>query len=62
MKVDLDLKKVVMQTTKKDMGLIAEEIFTLKVIQMAEILEVRHCIFVVGPPGCGKSAVWQTLL
>jgi dynein heavy chain len=44
------------------MGLIAEEIFTLKVIQMAEILEVRHCIFVVGPPGCGKSAVWQTLL
>ena len=29
---------------------------------MAEILEVRHCIFVVGPPGCGKSAVWTTLL
>lgn len=29
---------------------------------MREILEVRHCIFVVGPPGCGKSAVWKTLI
>jgi len=61
-KIDAELKKLVMGTIKKDMGLIAEEIFTLKIIQMAEILEVRHCIFVVGPPGCGKSAVWQTLM
>jgi len=34
----------------------------LKVVQMAEILEVRHCMFVIGPAGCGKSAVIKTLV
>jgi dynein heavy chain len=34
----------------------------LKVAQMAEILEVRHCMFVIGPAGCGKSAVIKTLV
>lgn len=29
---------------------------------MAEILEVRHCMFVIGPAGCGKSAVIKTLV
>lgn len=29
---------------------------------MKEIMEVRHCIFVIGPPGCGKTAVWKTLI
>lgn len=28
---------------------------------MKEILEVRHCVFIIGPPGCGKTAVWKTL-
>jgi dynein heavy chain len=70
MKVDLDLKKIVMQTTKKDMGLIAEEIFTLKVIQMAEILEVRHPVILI--PGItgtylyknydDKGEIWPNLL
>jgi dynein heavy chain len=23
---------------------------------------VRHCVFIIGPPGCGKTAVWKTLL
>lgn len=22
---------------------------------------MRHCCFVIGPPGCGKTAVWRTL-
>jgi dynein heavy chain len=35
--------------------------FSLKCVQLAEILEVRHCVFVIGPPGCGKSTVWKTL-
>lgn len=38
-----------------------EDIFILKVVQLAEILEVRHCCFVIGPPGCGKTSVWKTL-
>lgn len=61
-KFDMELKKQVIKTTKVDMGLVPEEIFVLKVIQLAEILAVRHCVFVVGPPGCGKSSVWKTLI
>ena len=34
----------------------------MKVAQMAEILEVRHCMFVIGSAGCGKSAVIKTLV
>jgi dynein heavy chain len=43
------------------MGLISEEGFTTKVVQLKEIMEVRHCVFVIGPAGCGKSAVWKCL-
>lgn len=42
-------------------GLVPEEQFCLKCIQLSEILEVRHCVFVIGPPGSGKSTVWKTL-
>lgn len=28
---------------------------------MAEILEVRHCCFIIGNPGCGKTAVIKIL-
>jgi len=31
------------------------------VVQVTEILEVRHCMFVIGPAGSGKSAVIRTL-
>ena len=57
-----DLKKIVTDTVKKDMGLYFEDNFSLKVIQLSEILEVRHCCFVLGPPGSGKTVVWKTLL
>lgn len=57
-----ELRKIVHDTTKKDMGLVAEDLFITKVVQLAEILEVRHCCFVIGPPGSGKTAVWKTLL
>ena len=60
-KTDPDFKKVVTMTVKNDMGLVAEEQFIIKVVQLAEILEVRHCVFIIGPPGCGKTSVWKTL-
>ena len=60
-KTNPDFKKIVVETVKKDMGLVAEELFVLKVIQLSEILEVRHCCFVIGPPGSGKTTVWKTL-
>ena len=35
--------------------------FTLKALQLSEILEVRHSCFIIGNPGSGKTAVWKTL-
>jgi dynein heavy chain len=29
---------------------------------MAEILTVRHSMFILGPPGSAKSSIWQTLV
>ena len=35
--------------------------FITKVVQLKELLEIRHCVFIMGPPGCGKSSTWKTL-
>jgi dynein heavy chain len=35
--------------------------FILKVVQLSELLEIRHCVFVMGPPGAGKSSTWKML-
>ncbi|KAI0984910.1 hypothetical protein GJ496_004664 [Pomphorhynchus laevis] len=35
--------------------------FVLKVVQLKELLEVRHSVFIVGEAGSGKSCVWKTL-
>ena len=42
-------------------GLDPGEDFILKVVQLSELLVVRHCVFVMGPPGAGKSCTWKTL-
>ena len=59
-KVNIDLKDKVVKVTKKA-KLQAEEIFVNKSIQLSEIMEVRHSVFVIGPPGCGKTQVWKML-
>lgn len=33
----------------------------LQVVQLEEILEVRHSVFIVGNAGTGKTQVWKTL-
>ena len=38
-----------------------DELFRLKCVQLEELLEIRHCVFVMGPPGAGKSQCWKTL-
>lgn len=40
-----------------ELKLQAEENFVLKVVQLEELLQVRHSVFVVGSAGCGKSQV-----
>lgn len=44
-----------------ELGYQPEEKFCLKVTQLREIFEVRWTVFLLGPAGCGKSAVWRTL-
>ncbi len=33
----------------------------LKVVQLEELLAIRHCVFIMGPPGAGKTQCWKTL-
>lgn len=40
-----------------ELKLQAEESFVLKVVQLEELLQVRHSVFVIGNAGCGKSQV-----
>ncbi|CEL96675.1 unnamed protein product [Vitrella brassicaformis CCMP3155] len=59
-KRDVEFEKIVSKITK-DQKLQPEDAFVLKCVQLKEILEVRHCCFVLGPPGSSKSCVWKTL-
>jgi len=59
-KVDLELQAKVRTATKAE-NLQAEDGFVLKVVQTAEILVVRHCMFIIGNPGCAKSTIWKVL-
>ncbi|GMH98843.1 hypothetical protein TrLO_g14194 [Triparma laevis f. longispina] len=42
-------------------GLWADPTFKLKCLQLEELLQIRHCVFVMGPAGAGKSACWKML-
>lgn len=33
----------------------------LKVVQLEELLAIRHCVFIMGPPGAGKTQCWKAL-
>ncbi|KAK7573934.1 hypothetical protein V9T40_011125 [Parthenolecanium corni] len=59
-KRDQEFEKMVKQAAL-DLLLQPEENFVLKVVQLEEILEVRHSVFIVGNAGTGKTQVWKTL-
>ncbi len=59
-KKDPNLESAIRKVSKKN-KLQDEEGFVVKCIQLAEILEVRHCCFIIGPAGSGKTEVWRTL-
>lgn len=57
-----DMKfEAVIEDCIKEAGLYEEEEFVKKVVQLGELLEIRHCVFVMGPPGAGKSSTWKML-
>ena len=39
----------------------AEDAFVLKCVQFYEILQVRHCMFIVGNAGSAKTTIWKIL-
>ena len=59
-KVDLDFEAIVHKAAA-DFQYWPDPEFILKVVQLKELLEIRHCVFVMGPPGSGKSSTWKTL-
>ncbi len=44
------------------LGYQPDETFCLKISQLREIFEVRWSVFLLGPAGCGKTAIWRTLM
>ncbi|NXK40473.1 DYH17 protein, partial [Piprites chloris] len=59
-KRDLNFEKVIRESVL-ELKLQAEENFVLKVVQLEELLQVRHSVFVVGSAGSGKSQVLRSL-
>ncbi|MCQ2815633.1 MAG: AAA family ATPase [archaeon] len=54
-------EKISLATECKDVNLQKDIKFTDKTRQLKEILEVRHCLFILGSPGSGKTCVWKAL-
>ncbi|XP_034645210.1 dynein heavy chain 17, axonemal-like [Trachemys scripta elegans] len=53
-KRDLNFEKIIKQSIL-ELKLQAEESFVLKVVQLEELLQVRHSVFVIGNAGSGKT-------
>jgi hypothetical protein len=41
------------------MKLAPEDDFVLRVVQLSELLASRHCVFLMGPPGCGRTECYR---
>ncbi|XP_016061753.1 PREDICTED: dynein heavy chain 17, axonemal [Miniopterus natalensis] len=59
-KRDLNFEKIIKQSIV-ELKLQAEDNFVLKVVQLEELLQVRHSVFVIGNAGSGKSQVLKSL-
>lgn len=59
-KEDAELTEAIKSTTLQ-LDMWPEDEFVLKTVQLDELLGIRHCVFMMGPPGCGKSTVLKVL-
>lgn len=57
-KRDLQFEKVISDVTA-DLKLTRDDDFTLRVVQLSELLAIRHCVFLMGPTGSGRSEVYK---
>jgi dynein heavy chain len=55
-----ELEKAI-RTAATQRRLAADDSFVVSVVRLAEVLAIRHCVFVMGPAGSGKTEVWRTL-
>lgn len=46
----------------KESNLQIDDNFILKVKQLKDLMDVRHCVFILGEDGCGKSSVIDILI
>ena len=56
----MTFENVIVQCAK-DSHLYPDDEFILKIVQLKELLEIRHSVFVMGPPGAGKTSTWKML-
>ena len=58
---DDELRAQILTVCEED-GLIAEERFVQKILQLNQVISMRHGVMLVGPVGSGKSAALQILM
>ena len=49
----------VIRATAVEMKLTPDDDFVLRVVQLSELLAIRHCVFLMGPTGCGRSECYR---
>lgn len=59
-KRDMAFERIIEECTHEN-KLDPDPDYILKIVQTSELLEIRHCVFVMGPPGAGKSTTWKIL-
>ncbi|EFN60095.1 hypothetical protein CHLNCDRAFT_133411 [Chlorella variabilis] len=53
--------EAVVKQTARELGLEPDEEFVHNVVALSELLAIRHCVFLMGPTGCGRSEVIRVL-
>ncbi|GBF96391.1 dynein heavy chain axonemal [Raphidocelis subcapitata] len=59
-KRDLAFEEVI-RATAVEMKLAPDDDFVLRVVQLSELLAIRHCVFLMGPTGCGRTECYRVL-
>ncbi|SCO60367.1 dynein heavy chain, putative [Plasmodium berghei] len=56
-----NMEKDLMEICKNN-HLFGLDYFVKKIIQLHDIINIRHCVFIMGEPGCGKTTLFNMLL
>ena len=60
-KIDPNLKAALVETCEK-LQLWPDTDYIDRCMQLAELLSIRHCVFLLGPPGCGRTSLLYMLV